>query len=483
MESTSRAPVRIEAPSFKPPNKGLCWLWLCLLSSVVMFVGIGMIGPAVFITTESKHVYPLEVSEDSDTATWVGRLTDMTKLHQLIYLEAEVKRPENITSNVEFTYQQEIIVTALGGKHYVLGHGTEYKDKIVDRKRHIKTITCKAGESWCSTIAIFATHQVLYEEYRVAVEFVHPGELGTFCPHCTGNGVQNFYVRFGMHYINPNFTRWQICWKILFTFVTLLVMILPCNGGLAGYFYQLRKVLRSNWTDLQVWIGVLLGMLFFFNDPLFLIEVFFEYGALLSAVYILFLCAFLSTLMFFWLCMLHETSKVGGRIVEGGNVKIVKGIGFYLPKVIFCAMFWILITVAYIYVRVAQEGDPSYDALEDSMHYKLITTTVSVAMAIYTGWILYHALNAMGNVKKLPPQILFTFLFSVLMIVLVIICMGIGATYPLPSASYEFLMFYGLTNVYVWTLAFAYAPLYSGSTALTEESDGIEVGPLSAAAV
>ena len=227
-------------------------------------------------------------------------------------------------------------------------------------------------------------------------------------------------------------------------------------------------------------------MLLFFNDPMFIIEVFSDYGALLSAVYILFLCAFLATLMFFWLCMLHETSKVGGRIVEGSApVEIMKGIGFYLPKIIFCAMFWILITVAYVYVRVAQEGDPSYDALEDSMHYKLVTTTVTVAMAIYTGWILYHGLNAMGNVRKLPPQILFTFMFTVLMIILVIVCVGIGATYPLPSASYEFLLFYGLTNVYVWTLAFAYAPLYASSTTLTEKSDGdgIEVGPLSAAAV
>lgn len=248
MQSTSRAPLRIEGPSFKPPSKGLFWLWLCLLSSIILFLGVGFAGPDVFITTESGVEYPLVISDDTDeTVTWIGRLTDMTKLHQLIYLEAKVRRPENITANVEFTYQQEIIVTAEGGKK----EGGGYHEKIVDEKRHIKTITCKAGEVWCSDISVFATHQVIHDEYLVAVKFVHPGELNSFCPHCTGTGtgVQHFYVHFGMHYINPNFTRWQICWKTLFSFVTILAMFLPCRGGLAGYFWQLRRVSETKRSD------------------------------------------------------------------------------------------------------------------------------------------------------------------------------------------------------------------------------------------
>lgn len=65
-------------------------------------------------------------------------------------------------------------------------------------------------------------------------------------------------------------------------------------------------------------------MLFLFNDPLFLVEIYSDYGAMMSAVYIAFLCAFLATLMFFWLCVFHETSLVGSRS-ETDESAIAKG--------------------------------------------------------------------------------------------------------------------------------------------------------------
>ena len=365
-----------------------------------------------------------------------------------------------------------------GGSKDSFGHGTT----LIDHERHIKHVTCKAGEDLCSSMNIIATHDVLYPEYYVKVQFIHPGEVSLWCPHCPDSGGQfDFSVHFTMNYINAEFTKWQIGWKLTFVVVTLLVMFLPLSGRFeicAGYFWQLRKTRRENWTDLQVWVAVLLGMLFLFNDPLFIVEIYSDYGAMMSAVYILFLCAFLATMMFFWLCTLHETSLVGTR---EDSKPIVKGAGFYLGKAIFCAAFWILLTSSYIYVRVESEGDPSYDALEDSTHYKLVSGILTVVMAVYFGWITYHGLNAIGNVKKLPAPVIFTFSFTIFTIFLTMICVGIGATYPLPSAPYEFLLFYGLTNVYVWVLAFAYAPANSGSISLTEEGAVVEIGPLSEA--
>ena len=192
--------------------------------------------------------------------------------------------------------------------------------------------------------------------------------------------------------------------------------------------------------------------------------------------------------MFFWLCIFHETSLVGSRsgtaAGEGSeNPGIAKGVGFYLFKAIYCTFLWLLMTSSYIYLRVQSDGDPSYDALEDSTHYKLISGANNVASAVYLGWITYHGLNAVANAKKLPGAVVFVFSFSVLMIILIMVCVAIGATYPLPSASYEFLLFYGLTNAYVWCLSFAYAPLNASSTSLTESSSMVEIGPLAASAV
>ena len=100
----------------------------------------------------------------------------------------------------------------------------------------------------------------------------------------------------------------------------------------------------------------------------------------------------------------------------------------------------------------------------------MFSYTLVVFMAPYTGWFTFHSLNACGQVKRLNPGQQFTFAYTVLMVVLVMICMGIGAMYPLPSAPEEFLLFYGMTNTYVWGLSFAYAPNDSQATRLVEES-------------
>ena len=112
-----------------------------------------------------------------------------------------------------------------------------------------------------------------------------------------------------MNFVNKSFTSWQMAWKIVFNICTLLMMFAPSTrkGG-GGYFYHLRQVPLKNWTDLQCWLGALLVMLVIFNDPLFIIEVFSKEGVYLAALYIVFLGAFLATMMFFWLCVVHEAS-------------------------------------------------------------------------------------------------------------------------------------------------------------------------------
>jgi len=112
-----------------------------------------------------------------------------------------------------------------------------------------------------------------------------------------------------MNFVNKSFTSWQMAWKIVFNICTLLMMFAPSTrkGG-GGYFYHLRQVPLKNWTDLQCWLGALLVMLVIFNDPLFVIEVFSKEGVYLAALYIVFLGAFLATMMFFWLCVVHEAS-------------------------------------------------------------------------------------------------------------------------------------------------------------------------------
>jgi len=106
-------------------------------------------------------------------AVWRGRLTHMEPLHQIIYLEANVGRQKSIPSDVAYHYYQEIFITAEGGAAGDDGRG----NFLSKDDRTLRRITCPANSQWCDAISIFATHDVLYEEYHLEVTFVHPEDI------------------------------------------------------------------------------------------------------------------------------------------------------------------------------------------------------------------------------------------------------------------------------------------------------------------
>jgi hypothetical protein len=154
-------------------------------------------------------------------------------------------------------------------------------------------------------------------------------------------------------------------------------------------------------------------------------------------------------------------------------------LAFYIAKITFCTAFWLLLTITYTFVRLRQSGDPSYDALDDTAHYKMFSYALIVFTAVFCGWFSFYAMSACGNVKKMDKGNQFVFAFTILMVVLVMVSMGIGAMYPLPSASLEFMLYYGMTNVYVWAMSYAYAPVDANAARFEELDDDREGAGLS----
>ena len=107
------------------------------------------------------------------------------------------------------------------------------------------------------------------------------------------------------------------------------MMFAPLSHPCGGFFYQLSKTRREKWTDFQTWVAALLIMTLFFNDPLFPLEVFLDAGIYITSLYIIFLCAFISFLVFFWLCLVHECSRQGTP-----DATKPKPVSFYLGKAV-----------------------------------------------------------------------------------------------------------------------------------------------------
>ena len=128
--------------------------------------------------------------------------------------------------------------------------------------------------------------------------------------------------------------------------------------------------------------------------------------------------------------------------------------------------------------------DPGYNELEDEANYQAFEIILKIMMALYGGWLTYYMIRSFGEIKRLDPPFLFTFMFTVAMIILSLVCLAIGAMYVIPQAPSLFLLFYGMTNSYVWVLSWAYCPDDNQHTRLVEESegneaDGLGLGPLS----
>ena len=423
-------------------------LYITLLVSILVFLAVGVIGPDVFQTSETSYH---SIRIDHNESVWHGKLFNMEKRHQLIWLEVVVGRPEEMSTDISFTYQQEIIVTATADS--LVADKTVVT--LINKEKHIKKIHCPAGKMVCDPVSIFNTHDVLYETYHLGVHFIHPGEL------IAGNMAEVIMVQFQMHFVNIAFTNFQFIFKAACQLITLWLAMSPVGkafgGVLGGFFFQLSKTPKANWTDFQRWCGCLLLATFFFNDLFFPFEVYSDDGIMITASYIVFLCAYMSFMLFFWLCLMHDCSRQGKAEQDKP-----KGGGFYVFKGVFCSVYFMLLAFIYINIRMQQQGDPSYDKLEDT-HYRIFRHLLGMCTLIYVVWFLYHFVKAAQQLKKMLPQHLFVFNLTCVVMVLSIISLISGSMYPLPTGSIGYAIIYGMLNTYVWILAWAFAPKERGS--------------------
>tara|TARA_B110000305_G_C19387850_1_gene613202 strand:+ start:1018 stop:1584 length:567 start_codon:yes stop_codon:yes gene_type:complete len=158
---------------------------------------------------------------------------------------------------------------------------------------------------------------------------------------------------------------------------------------------------------------------------------------------------------------------------------------------VLCGALWIFISVFYAIARLDNSGSPKFDQLSDNGTYYTFEVIMAVFSGIWAAWFLVHMIKSLGKIcageraakllihtflhplLNLTHSILLTrlaslgtasapyaflFLLTAVSALMAVIGVMVGALYPLPDSSFKFLFFYANFNVYVWTLAFAYAP-------------------------
>ena len=139
----------------------------------------------------------------------------MQRRHQIIWVECTIHRSPSIDTDIAYTYQQELVVTAFAEDDV---NGNNKFIDVVKEEKHIKKIVCPSSTDRCNPISVFNTHDVLYNTYHVRVKFVHPGEI------LTGSAAEDIQTEFTMHYVNVGFTNFQFSLKVICLVITLLVV-------------------------------------------------------------------------------------------------------------------------------------------------------------------------------------------------------------------------------------------------------------------
>jgi len=444
MENETHFPVRVEHHT--KGKMHIIVMGCAFFVGLILCIIVGAAGPDVF----SEHadpdgstvtIRPSEEGEGVSQGIWMGLLTGMKKKHRIMWVTGSFDRPDFLNNDrpeIELTFDQKMFITIEGL------HGEDERHILADRVERDRKVVCPAHQDRCSDFLIFFQTYIRFPQYRVEVQFIHPGEIADGV-----NPELKCFMKF--FFINEDYTQFELGWGYLFMALTTIVCVV--------FFLQLvyRLGWWKEWNTQQRWLVILLPFLWFFNDPFFA-------GQILDATHglpefnIFIISGFMATLLLFWLCMMDQI-RTEHRTMNAGAKKwaIPKWI---IPKAVLCFMIFVANMAVFLDLYHSESVDPTYDGVnEDKRKNLAFTGAISVFMAIYCIWFIYLVVSAFHHIKDMLPAYRFMFFVTLLVVLLSVIGVFVAALYPIQSSPIEFLTYYGMYNLYLWMLAYAYTPL------------------------
>jgi hypothetical protein len=131
-------------------------------------------------------------------------------------------------------------------------------------------------------------------------------------------------------------------------------------------------------------------------------------------------------------------------------------------KVLLVTAILLINLAAFFYYRYNKYVSPVYNGVSDSeREAEIFAGIIGSLMTIYLLWCIFLIASSCRYVSSLTSG--YQFLYSITLLTLFISVIGVftAAFYPWSTSAVTFLGFHGLFNIYVWTLSYAYAPIYS----------------------
>ena len=489
---------------------------LTFVCTCLLFIIIGAAGPGVFNTVNSAQSGALVINTGNDSstltdvATWKGHINNMSKSKQMMWFQIKIGRPDSVPDDSSLTYTQNLAVRVSGSSVSFDEPNRSYMkavDYVICKTRDVvRRVTFKRKDPYSDWQTVYTLHILKHRYYDVEIDFWNTEEVsfrgpsGAVIDPANNSTLSGMKVYVSMTYIDPRYTSFEVGWKYTLVVITILVMLNPrmknlpkmnrCGKAFAfifeGWFPKLCGFKLSMWSYQQRWISLLLPSLFLFNDPLiaaYINATDTSNAEFLGGLAIVFQQTFVALLLIFWLCILDDTSELpAGQ----ATITLSEGVGWTtsrLPqrfrkhafKYIYAFIFWWFTVVTYIYYRYQQRVDPTYDAQgKEGQRYNAATGFLILLAVIYILWFLYYMCRGFRTIASLPPAFIMVFLLTAISALATVAGILAGSYYPL-AGGVSFLGVCGLMNMYVWTLAFVYAPLEAAGGASGNDFSEFEV--------
>lgn len=151
---------------------------LIYLALFLLLVIIGVTGPdpILYSSNPAADGGGMACSDPSSCAvTWTGTLTDMTPMHQIMWLDMQMERPlERATGKpallgfpVEYSLVYQMDVS--GSKS-----GSSASSVVANNVSHAIRMVCPVGDPMCQRVTIFSENLLEYNTYKLTARFFAP---------------------------------------------------------------------------------------------------------------------------------------------------------------------------------------------------------------------------------------------------------------------------------------------------------------------
>ena len=420
---------------------GLCFVILygimCLL---------GSLGPETMIQKSTAFE---TITFDSGTAHLTAYFSNFHPESTILYGRMTLKRDLS-SSKVGLEEDLDMKIDLTGTKPFDFISAKKNEIVAVDDQKLTKELRFEKGEAKSKSFFIFGVRPLECEDYTLTLTLYEPVEV-----------IGPLKAEIEVHSMNPIFIHFELGFKYLFLAYTLIALFAPCG---VGFLSSLRSVPVKQWTKEQIWVLALLECLLLFNDPFYAAQVYTSNTESLSVLYVVFQSTFLTTLLAFWLCSMDDmlrysrTRQIDRDAMLDGPRETESTCAWVLRwhKYVLMGIIWILFMSVFITMRIRGQGDPTYNGLGDTS-LRPSEQALIVFLSIYVLELAILLISNGLNFMELSWP--FRFLYGLTTFTIVLTLTGIfsGFFFPVARSSVIFISFYGLPNLYVWALYFAYS--------------------------